>query len=126
MRLARSTDVVLDEIGRLAAALPHAPASVIVLGSFARREAGPDSDIDLVVVRPAGIDEDEDSWNGAIEHWRRAVRRLTGNAVEVLEVSLQEAATRIGGRSALWTEIRRDGCVIHGLGIDGLRRIRRG
>ena len=50
--LARSTDTVLDEIGRLAGALPRPPASVIVFGSFARREGGGDSDIDVVVVRP--------------------------------------------------------------------------
>ncbi len=39
--LARAADTVLDEIGRMAQALPFPPTSVIVFGSFARREAGP-------------------------------------------------------------------------------------
>ena len=122
--IARSTDFVLDEVGRLAGALPHPPLSVIVFGSFARREAGPDSDIDLVVVRPAGLDEDDEAWSESIEGWRRDVRRLTGNPVEVLEVSADEAASRLTGRSQLWTDIRRDGRVVHGLGLDHLRRAR--
>ena len=99
LALARSTDTVLDEIGRLAGALPHPPVSVIVFGSFARREADADSDIDVVVVRPDDVDEDDDAWSTSLEAWRRDVRRLTGNPVEVLEVSADEAATKLAGRS---------------------------
>lgn len=124
LALARSTETVLEEIGRLAGALPHPPASVITFGSFARREAGPDSDIDIVVVRPAGIDEENNPWAESLEAWRNDVRRLTGNPVEVLEVSADEAAAKVAGRSQVWTDIRRDGRVVHGLGIDELRAAR--
>jgi predicted nucleotidyltransferase len=119
LTLARSTDAVLDEMGRLAGALPHPPVSVIVFGSFARREAGVDSDIDVVVVRPAGVDEDE--WSASLEAWRRDTQRLTGNVVEVLEVGADEAAVRLRSRSPVWADIRRDGRVVHGLGLDELR-----
>lgn len=115
LALARSTDTVLDEIGRLAASLPHPPVSVIVFGSFARREAGPDSDIDIVVVRPADVDEDDDGWADSLEAWRSDVRRLTGNPVEVVEVGVDEAAGKLAGNSELWADIRRDGRVVHGL-----------
>ncbi|MCZ7537127.1 MAG: nucleotidyltransferase domain-containing protein [Acidimicrobiia bacterium] len=124
LALARATDTVLDEMGRLAGALPHPPVSVIVFGSFARREAGRDSDIDVVVVRPAEIDEDNDAWSASLEAWRRDVRRLTGNPVEVLEVSVDEAATKLAGRTQVWADVRRDGRVVHGLGIDELRAVR--
>jgi predicted nucleotidyltransferase len=124
LALARSTDTVLTDISRLAGELPHPPISVIVFGSFARREAGPDSDIDVVVVRPADVDEDNEAWAAAIERWRSEVRRLTGTSVEVIEVSADEAAARVAGRSHLWVEIRRDGRVVHGLSLDELRRVR--
>ena len=119
LALARSSDHVLDEMGRLAGALPHPPVSVIVFGSFARREAGVDSDIDVVVVRPAGVDEDE--WSASLEAWRRDTQRLTGNVVEVLEVGADEAAVKLRSRSPVWADIRRDGRVVHGLGLDELR-----
>lgn len=124
LALARSTDTVLDEMGRLAGALPHPPVSVIVFGSFARREADAESDIDVVVVRPAGVDEDDDAWSASLEAWRRDVRRLTGNPVEVLAVSADEAATKLAGRGQVWADIRRDGRLVHGLGIDELRAVR--
>lgn len=126
LSLARSTDVVLDEMGRLAGALPHPPVSVIVFGSFARREAVAGSDIDVVVVRPAEVEEDDERWSVSLETWRREVRRLTGNPVEVLEVSADEAAAKFAGRAPIWAEIRRDGRVVHGPGIDELRAVRSG
>lgn len=123
LALARSTDTVFEEMGRLAGALPRPPMSVIVFGSFARREAVIDSDIDAVVVRPAELDEDDDAWSAPLETWRHDVRRLTGNAVEVLEVSAEEAATKLAGRGQVWVDIRRDGRVVHGLGIEELRAV---
>lgn len=124
LALARSTDTVLDEMGRLAGALPQPPVSVIVFGSFARREAEVESDIDVVIVRPAQVDEDDDAWSASLETWRRDVRRLTGNQVEILEVSADEAATKLAGRGGVWADIRRDARVVHGLGIDELRTAR--
>ncbi len=79
---------------------------MIVFGSFARHEAAPDSDIDVVIVCPCEIDEDDDTWVESIEAWRLAVRRLTGNTVEVLDVSAKEAAAKAVDHSRLWTGIR--------------------
>ncbi|MFN7148858.1 MAG: nucleotidyltransferase domain-containing protein [Microthrixaceae bacterium] len=126
LSLARSADRVLDEMGRLARALPRAPVSVIVFGSFARREADARSDIDVVVVRPSGIDGDDDEWDTSLDEWRRAVRRLTGNPVEILEVSAADAARKLRGRSQVWADIRRDGHVVEGLNIAELREARSG
>ncbi|MCU1496299.1 MAG: polymerase beta domain protein region [Acidimicrobiales bacterium] len=124
LAIARATDLAFEEIGRLAGTLPRPPVSVIVFGSFARREAGPDSDIDLVVVRPTAIDEDDETWTESLEGFRRDVRRLTGNPAEVLEVSEREATSRLTGRSQVWADIRREGRVVHGLDLDHLRMAR--
>ncbi len=95
--------------------------SVIVFGSFARREADADSDIDVVVVRPAAVDEDDDVWSASLEAWRTDVRGLTGNPIEILEVNADEAATKLTGRGQVWADIRRDGRTVHGRTIDDLR-----
>lgn len=126
LALARSTDTVLAEMGRLAGALPHPPVGVIIFGSFARRDADTDSDIDVVIVRPAEVDEDDDAWSASLEAWRRDVRRLSGNPVEVLEVSADEAVRKLRGRAQVWTDIRRDGRVVYGLGVDELLAVRSG
>ena len=124
LSLARSADTVLDELGRLAAALPTPPTSLIVFGSFARREAEAESDIDVVVVRPADVDEDDDRWSASVDAWRLDARRLTGNPVEVIEVGADEVAEKLAGSNQMWADIRRDGRVVHGLGIEELLGIR--
>jgi DNA-binding transcriptional ArsR family regulator len=122
--LAHATDTVFDEIGRLANGLPIPPVSIIVFGSFARGEARTDSDIDIVVVRPRDVDEDDPRWGAPVEEWRRRVRRLTGNRVELLELDVNEAASRLAGPGDLWNAIRRDGHVVHGAALEDLESVR--
>jgi len=113
--LARSRDTVLDAIGDAAKLMPVVPASIIVFGSFARGEAGAQSDIDAVVVRPDDASDDDDAWATSLEDWRRKVRTITGNSVEVLEISRVEAGSRLASKSRLWRDIVRDGVAVHGL-----------
>lgn len=119
--LARSADTVFEDMGRLAGVLPVPPVAVIVSGSFARRETETDSDIDVVIVRPAQVDDDDDAWSISLETWRRDVRRLTGNPVEILEVTVEEAARKLNSRSSVWLDIRRDGQVVYGRSLDELQ-----
>jgi hypothetical protein len=121
LALARSVDTVLDELGPLAASLLVPPVSVIVFGSFARREADAESDIDLLVVRPPDVDEDDENWASSMEQLHTDARRLTGNPIEVLEVSAGEVAALVRSRRPLWADIRRDGRVVHGLSLEELR-----
>jgi predicted nucleotidyltransferase len=99
---------------------------VIVFGSFARGDADAASDIDVVIVRPSSVDEDDDTWVDSLDEWRHAVRRASGNPVEVLEISVDDAASKLESRSQAWSDIRRDGIVVYGLGLDELRAPRVG
>ena len=120
LRLARATEHALDDIGRLASTISPSPAAVIVFGSLARHSAGVDSDVDVVVVRSAHVDEDDDAWAASLERWRGEVTRLTGNIVQVLEVGASEVEHHVRGSSELWSAIRREGRVVHGVGLDEL------
>jgi predicted nucleotidyltransferase len=121
MKLARARDLVLGELGELAAKLSPAPASVIVFGSLARGEAGVESDIDVVVVRPAAVGEESEPWRHEVEAWRRAVRRLAGNAVEIVEVGEGEVGRLLRSRRPLWRDVVRDGVVVYGMPLVELR-----
>jgi len=117
LALARSRDSLIGEMARFAAELPVVPVSAIVFGSFARGEADIDSDIDTVLVRPAGVDESDESWSESVEQWRTSVRRASGNQVEVLEVGSDEVTALLNSRRQVWRDIRRDGLVVHGLSL---------
>lgn len=112
---------VLGELGETASKLDPAPSSVVVFGSFGRGEADRESDIDVVVVRPAVLDEEDAEWRAGIDGWTDHAQRLAGNHVELLEVSDVEAARLLRSRKQLWLDIQRDGIVVHGRSIDDLR-----
>jgi predicted nucleotidyltransferase len=125
LALARASETVLEDLGHLATSLLVPPLSVAVFGSFARREADAESDIDLLVVRPDDVDEDDEKWAASMERLHTDGRHLTGNRLEVLEVGASEVASLLNSRRPLWADIRRDGRVVHGLSIEDLRGAQR-
>ena len=118
--LARSRDAAITRIGAAADALPLSPISIIVFGSFSRGEADDQSDVDVIVVRPDDVAEDDDVWATGVERWRNEARAITGNRVEVLEVSRDEIRSKLSSEAALWRDVVRDGIAVHGLTIDEL------
>ncbi|MCB1284369.1 MAG: nucleotidyltransferase domain-containing protein [Microthrixaceae bacterium] len=126
LALAASRQSVLDEIGRAASELVDLPISAIVFGSLARGEADAESDIDLAVVRPTHIDEDDDSWVDGLESLRQRVRDVSGNQVEILEVGVDDVAHKLTSNNPVWADICREGRVVYGRSIDELREIKVG
>ena len=120
LTLADAQSMTLRQIGEAASVISPGPVSIIAFGSFARGEADADSDIDLAVVRADDVDDDDERWAESIDAWRRQVRALTGNEVEIVEATASEAARKLRGRSELWRNIRRDGIVVHGRTLDAL------
>ncbi len=114
VELADVRQAVFSRIGDAARDIEPAPMSVIVFGSLARGEADTESDVDLVVVRPDHVGEDDDRWSASVEDWRRRVGAVTGNDVELVEASVSEATRKLRGRSGLWRDIKRDGVAVYG------------
>lgn len=119
--LTRTRQAILDELGECAGALDPAPASLIIFGSVARGDATVESDIDVVLVRPATVDEEDAGWRRGIDQWRDHARRLTGNSVEILEIGEREVGARLRSRQPVWADVRREGVVVHGRSLDSLR-----
>lgn len=118
--LSRSRDVVLEQLGTLARKIDPRPVSAVVFGSLARGEADAASDLDVVMVRPAGVREDDESWVASTEAWRAAGRRLTGNPVQLLEVDEAELARRLRRPTSLWADVIRDGVTVFGSPLEEL------
>ena len=58
-----------------------------LFGSAARGDGGVDSDIDLLIVRPADLEPDDAQWRSQIEQLAERVREWTGNHAGIVEIS---------------------------------------
>ena len=98
------------------------PLHVSVFGSMARGDGGPDSDIDIFLVRPHGIDEDDGKWQGQVEALAQNVFRWTGNHAGIAEVSEGDLEHLRRDRPAIVASLRADAVDIAGKPLRALLR----
>lgn len=82
---------LLDRLRGALGELEPSPVHASLYGSAARQDGGPDSDIDVFLVRPDGVAEDDERWARGVDALREAVERWTGNDVQILELGEREA-----------------------------------
>ncbi len=117
---------VLDRLRDEAERIRPAPACLALFGSFARGEARADSDIDVLVVRPARIAEDDGEWNDAVGRWADQARIITGNAVNLIQADEDELPKLLRRRGSVWQALAADAVVLVGAGLTSLPGAGRG
>ena len=129
------------------------PVYASAFGSAARRDGGPESDIDLLLVHPnlpgdklppnrekglsgllnevaLGMVSKAPSatsgaqWHGQVDQLRVKVQRWTGNPLQVVDVSFWQWAEMRSTDPALFEQIARDGVTVAGQPIDFLFAVR--
>lgn len=93
---------------------PPRPVHASVFGSAARGDGNVASDIDLFVVRPAKITEDDRAWRNKLDALADDVRRWTGNPLSVAEVSVAELARLRRTRPAIVSALEQDAVTLVG------------
>ena len=89
------------------------PARVVFLfGSVARGEASVSSDLDLLVVRAAGCDPDDEVWRRQLVELQDAATAWTGNDARLVEFNETELAAQ--PTEALMEDVITDGIELHG------------
>jgi hypothetical protein len=91
-----------------------APAHVSLFGSAARGDGSTHSDIDLFVVRPRAVDEDEPSWRDQIDDLGGRIQRWTGNHASVVERDESQLASLRETQPPIFGELLSDAIVISG------------
>lgn len=92
-----------------------APVAVWMFGSAARGDAGPHSDIDVLIVRHDAVDVDSESWQQQLSNLSSAITAWSGNDCQILEFSRSELAELVASDERLVTELRSDALVIAGI-----------
>src|SRR5262249_33599016 len=104
----------------LVAGWERRPESMVVYGSVARGQATPASDVDVLAVRPEGIDPDEETWQGQLAELSDRVLRWTGRRASVVAMSAAEAREGLSAREPYLVEADRDGWLIAGRALHEL------
>ncbi|HEY7952546.1 MAG TPA: nucleotidyltransferase domain-containing protein [Solirubrobacteraceae bacterium] len=99
------------------------PVLALLFGSVATGKATSESDLDLLIVRPAGCDPDTPAWREQIAGLEEQATAWTGNDARIVEYSEEDLAR--GRSEPVLEDALRDGIELHG-SRRVLRRLIRG
>jgi predicted nucleotidyltransferase len=109
--------------GVLRAVRPR-PLHASMFGSAARGDGDTQSDIDLFIVRRAGVSEDDLGWRKQLDDLREAVYAWSGNHAAIIELGEEELGTLRIKRPRVLADLRADGIDLSGIPIRALLRER--
>jgi predicted nucleotidyltransferase len=92
-----------------------------MFGSAARGDGDVDSDIDLLIVSPEGIDDDH-PWRGPLDGLSEAVLGWTGNHAAIVELSMPELADLVRRGAPILDDLMDDAITLHGRSLAALLR----
>jgi hypothetical protein len=97
-----------------------APVHASVFGSFARADGDTHSDIDLFVVRPTAVSNEDAVWREQLDELAFTISRRTGNRASVHEASETELPRLRTDEPPIVTQLRSDAIVLSGPPISTL------
>jgi predicted nucleotidyltransferase len=102
---------------------PVKPQYAAIFGSVARGSMTTDSDVDLLLVKPRGVDED--LWEARVGGLAAEVTKWVGNDVRVLEFTAAEIAAR-GRAEPVLKDVLAEGLTVAGSRAWLVRQLRKG
>lgn len=90
------------------------PYHASVFGSAARGDGNVESDIDVFLIRPPGMDGEATVWRRQVYNLQSSVLMWTGNQAGIVEVSIEEAERLKHDRPPVMAELERDAVTVVG------------
>jgi hypothetical protein len=112
--LAGQRDLLIERMRSAVDDWSVAADAVWLFGSAARGDGGPDSDVDLLVLRPTAVDADDPDWLAQLDLIAGQVSRWCGNHCEVLELSRAELGAAVSRGDRLINHFRADAVALAG------------
>jgi len=84
------------------------PVHASLFGSAARGDGNVDSDIDIFLVRPAGVDAEDATWSEQLHDIGDAVLAWTGNHAGIIDLAEQDIAQMRDENPPVLQDLRRD------------------
>lgn len=111
---------LFDRIRRAIGDWEIVPVYAAVFGSAARGDGDVGSDVDVLMVRPDSIEEDEPCWRAQVEDLRRKIEGWSGNCAGIVEVTEDRLAHLRDEERPIIAELRSDAVVVGGSDLTAL------
>jgi predicted transcriptional regulator len=111
---------LLSRLRQAIAAWDVAPRHVSLFGSVARGDGDTASDIDLFIVRPNDVLEDDPRWRGQLDDLAAQVARWTGNHAGIAEAAEGETKRLRKERPPIVAQLGSDAIVLSGEDVASL------
>jgi predicted nucleotidyltransferase len=118
--LASMRPELLRRIRVLMSAWEIAAAHVSIFGSTARGDGDTQSDIDVFVVRPDAVSEDDPRWRRQLDDLAENIERWTGNRASIAEAAANEIGSLLEEGRPIIAALRSDAISISGADISTL------
>jgi Nucleotidyltransferase domain len=105
----------LDRLRRAFSTWSIPPMHASLFGSAARGDGDIGSDIDIFVVRPAGVDAEDATWDKQLQDLGDAVLAWTGNKAGVIDFAEQDIGQLRDENPPILGDLRRDGIDLAGM-----------
>lgn len=112
--LANLRDLFISRLQAEAETWEVPAAAVWLFGSTSRGQGGPESDVDVLVVRPDEVPDSNPRWLAQLETLADHATRWSGNPCEIVEYSSSELKKLVRRSERLITELRRDAVLVAG------------
>lgn len=106
--LASLREQLLERLRKQAATWAVPAVAVWLFGSAARGDGTVDSDIDVLVIRPDDVGDEDPAWVDQVDVWQTSVKRWAGNDCSALEMTARQVRQAVANGDPLVEELRRD------------------
>lgn len=120
--LANLRSTLLDSLRNDLRAWTVQPVNAALFGSTARGDGAVESDIDVLLVRPDDVSEDDPPWAEQVALMRERVTSWTGNHCQAFQVDRARLAEHVRAHDPLVDELGRDAITLAGQDLRAVLR----
>lgn len=121
--LANMRNTLVSRLGDLVTHWEIPPVQASIFGSAARGDGDTKSDIDLFIVRPKNVEEENFTWRQQIQDLADKVRRWTGNHASTAEVGQAEIRRLRREKPPIVADLVADSVVLTGPAVAEILRV---